>query len=108
MAIKRTVVFLLTAVMLSLAAIPPAGAATMEQKPSSTAVVYDVLFMRPLGVVATALGATLFIVGLPFTIPSRSVGVAAEKLVAAPFNFTFCRPIGNMDYLNDFEDQGNP
>lgn len=107
MAVKRTVAFLLTAIMLSVAAIP-AGAAAIKQEPSSTAVVYDVLLMRPLGLVATTVGAAMFIVGLPFTIPSRSVKVAADKLVVAPFNFTFRRPIGNMDYFNDFEEPRNP
>jgi hypothetical protein len=107
MAIKRTVAFMLTAIMLSFAAVP-AGAATMEKEPSSTAVVYDVLIMRPLGLAATTVGVAVFIVGLPFTIPTRSVGIAAEKLVAAPFTFTFRRPIGDMDYFNDYEEPGNP
>ena len=107
MAVKRTVAFLLTAIMLSVAAIP-AGAATIKQEPSSTAVVYDVLLMRPLGLVATTVGTAMFIVALPFTIPSRSVKVAADKLVVAPFNFTFRRPIGDMDYFNDFEEPRSP
>lgn len=106
MAVKKSVAFLLTAVMLSVAAIP-AGAAPIRQEPSSTAVVYDVLLLRPLGLVATTVGTALFIAGLPFTIPSQSVKVTADKLVAAPFNFTFRRPIGNMDYLNDFEEPRN-
>lgn len=103
MTLKRTVAFLLAAVMLSLAAVP-AGAATMEQEPSSTAIVFDVLITRPLGIVATAVGAAVFIVGLPFTIPTRSVGVAAEKLVADPLKFTFRRPVGEMDYYSGFEE----
>lgn len=107
MTVKRTVAFLLAAVMLSLAAIP-AGAAAIKQEPSSTAVVYDVLLMRPLGLVATTVGTALFVVGLPFTIPSRSVKVSADKLVVAPFNFTFQRPIGDMDYFNDFEGPRDP
>jgi len=106
MAFKRTVAFLLAAVILSLASVP-AEAATMEEEPSSTAIVFDVLITRPLGIVATAVGAAVFIVGLPFTIPTRSVGIAAEKLVADPLKFTFRRPVGEMDYFNGFEDPGN-
>lgn len=106
MAFKRTVAFLLAAVMLSMTAVP-AEAATMEEEPSSTAIVFDVLITRPLGIVATAVGAAVFIVGLPFTIPTRSVGIAAEKLVADPLKFTFRRPVGEMDYFNGFEDPGN-
>lgn len=103
MAAKRTAAFLLTIIMLSVAAIP-AGAAPIRQESSSTAVVYDVLLLRPLGLVATTVGTAVFIVGLPFTIPSRSVKVAADKLVVAPFNFTFRRPVGDMDYFNDFDE----
>lgn len=107
MALKRTVAFLLAAVMLSLAALP-AGAATMEEEPSSTAIVFDVLITRPLGIVATVVGAAVFIVGLPFTIPTRSVGITAEKLVAEPLKFTFRRPVGEMDYFNGFETRATP
>lgn len=103
MPLKRTVAFLLAAIMLSLAALP-AGAATMEEEPSSTAIVFDILITRPLGIVATAVGAAVFIVGLPFTIPTRSVGVAAEKLVVDPLAFTFRRPVGDIDNYNGFKD----
>ncbi len=106
MAFKRAVAFMLTAVMLVLAA-APAGAATMEEEPSSTAIVFDVLITRPLGIVATAVGAAVFIVGLPFTIPTRSVGVAADKLVVDPLKFTFRRPVGEMDYFNGFDAHEN-
>lgn len=103
MALKRTVTFLLIAVMLSLAVVP-AEAATMEEEPSSTAIIFDVLITRPLGIVATAVGTAVFIVGLPFTIPTRSVGVAAEKLVVDPLAFTFRRPVGQIDNFNGYED----
>lgn len=103
MPLKRTIAFLLAAIMLSLSALP-AQAATMEEEPSSTAIVFDVLITRPLGLVATAVGAAVFIVGLPFTIPTRSVGVAAEKLVVDPLAFTFRRPVGHIDNFNGFKE----
>lgn len=103
MMIKRTVAVLLVAVMLSLTVVP-AEAATMAEEPSSTAIVFDVLITRPLGIVATAVGAAVFIVGLPFTIPTRSVGLAAEKLVVDPLAFTFRRPVGQIDSFNGYED----
>lgn len=107
MALKRTVAFLLAALMLALAC-SPAQAATMEEEPSSTAIVFDVLITRPLGLVATAVGAGVFIVGLPFTIPTRSVGVAADKLIVDPLRFTFRRPVGEMDYFGGFEATERP
>lgn len=106
MAIKRTVAILLAALML-LAALP-ARAATMEDEPSSTAIAFDVLLTRPLGLAATVVGAAVFLVGLPFTIPTRSVGLSADKLVADPLRFTFRRPVGEMDYFDDFEKKRAP
>lgn len=103
MALKKTIAFLLITIMLSLTALP-VEAATMEEEPSSTAIVFDVLITRPLGIVATAVGTAVFIVGLPFTIPTRSVGVAAEKLVVDPLAFTFRRPVGHIDNFKGFEE----
>ncbi len=107
MALKRTVAFLLAALMLTLA-YSPAQAATIEEEPSSSAIVFDVLITRPLGLVATAVGAGVFIAGLPFTIPTRSVAVAADKLIVDPLRFTFRRPVGEMDYFNGFEAAEKP
>lgn len=99
---KKLITAILLAATLSSAA--PAHAMNMEgEKPSSTAIMFDLLLTRPLGLVATAVGTTVFIVGLPFTIPTGSVGLAAERLIADPLKFTFRRPVGeidNTDYYN--------
>lgn len=95
---KRTVSALLAALVLFLAVTPAEASSTMEKgEPSSTEIIFDVLIGRPLGIVATVLGTAVFIVGLPFTIPARSVGVTADKLIADPFKYTFARPVGDID-----------
>lgn len=58
------------------------------------AVVTDVLLVRPLGLAAVVIGTAVFIVALPFSIPSGSVGPTARVLIVEPFNHTFLRPIG--------------
>jgi hypothetical protein len=45
----------------------------------------DALIVRPVGV---------FIVTLPFSVPTASVNKAAKTLVGDPFLFTFDRPLG--------------
>lgn len=65
------------------------------REPSAESIVFDVLLVRPLGVAATAVGTVIFVAGLPFTVPTMSVGTAAKKLVAEPFVFTFGRPVGD-------------
>ena len=54
----------------------------------------DIILVRPISLAATVVGTAVFIVSLPFSIPSKSVGATAKALVADPFNFTFTRPVG--------------
>jgi hypothetical protein len=75
---------------------PFAGAASdptkTEATPGTTA--YDLVVVRPVGVVATVTGAALFVVGLPFSLISGQTESAAEQLIAKPGHYTFSRPIG--------------
>jgi hypothetical protein len=58
----------------------------------------DLLVARPLGVGAGILGTGIFILALPFTIPTGSVDDAAQTFVVKPFKFSFVRkfPDDNM------------
>ena len=58
--------------------------------------VVDALVVRPLGIVATILGAGLFVISLPFSLLGRNVGEAGSKLVVDPAKFTFVRPLGEF------------
>lgn len=58
------------------------------------AMVGDFFIARPMGLAATVVGTGLFIVSLPFTVLSNSVGDAAEALVATPARETFVRCLG--------------
>jgi hypothetical protein len=51
----------------------------------------DLIIARPLGVIAGIFGTGLFVVTLPFTIPTRSVDDAKEMLIIEPFRFSFVR-----------------
>jgi hypothetical protein len=64
----------------------------LDQEAEITA---DVLLVRPVSLVATVLGTALFMVALPFSIPSGSVGSTAQALIAEPFKYTFMRPVGD-------------
>jgi hypothetical protein len=85
---------------LCLAVAPSFGWASHDyqmSEPSGEQVLADAVIVRPVGLVATVIGAFVFVISLPFTIPSGSVGTAAKTLVGAPANFTFVRPIGEFD-----------
>ena len=65
-----------------------------EDEPSAEAMAADVLIARPLGIVATTLGAAVFLVSLPFSAAGGNVDEAAETLVVGPARETFVRCLG--------------
>ena len=64
---------------------------------SAEAIIADGLLLRPGGIVATVLGTVVFVVTLPFSIPTRSVDKAAQKLIVDPAKYTFVRPLGQIE-----------
>lgn len=67
---------------------PPKGEAR------ASAVMADAAIGRPLGLATTLIGTGVFLVNLPFTVPSQSVDTAAWGLVGRPGGWTFNRPLG--------------
>ena len=61
-------------------------------RPSAAAMFVDGVLVRPLGIVATALGS----VTLPFSALGGNVGEAGKSLVKDPARFTFARPLGEF------------
>jgi hypothetical protein len=90
---------LIPALALAVAA-PPALALDQDQitrQPTDDEMLADGLIARPMGLIATLIGAAAFVVTLPFTIPSNSYDRAASTLVAEPARYTFKRPLGQFD-----------
>ena len=63
-------------------------------EPTGTDITFDLMIARPLGFASTALGASLFVVTLPFAVATGSADNTAKALVAKPYNFTFVRDLG--------------
>jgi len=57
----------------------------------------DLIFARPIGVAAGIFGSALFVVSLPFTIPSGGVDEAVEMFIVKPFQFSFTREFPDED-----------
>lgn len=95
---RSTAAVILTALTLSLAT--PASA--QEHGPVTgdrgSDMAVDLVVVRPLGIVATVVGAAGFVLALPFTLPSGSAGETAREWVAQPFEYTFDRPLGDFDH----------
>jgi hypothetical protein len=73
-------------------------------EPNSAVMLMDAVVARPLGLATSIAGAGVFVVTLPFSLPSGSVGPAARGLVGQPAGWTFLRPLGQGDPR--FEDRG--
>jgi len=64
------------------------------QRPGFAAILGDVVFVRPLTLVATAVGSVIFVAFLPVTLATGTVGEAGMSLVVDPAATTFVRCLG--------------
>lgn len=83
---------LLWVALLGVLALP--AHAQREDEPSAGAMAADLIIARPLGIVATTLGAAAFVVSLPFSAAGGNVEQAADALVVGPARETFVRCLG--------------
>lgn len=93
--IKRS---LMCAAMAATVAVQPVLA--NEQLPKDRAsgdMFLDVVGARPIGLIAIVAGSVAFVVALPFTLFSGSVGSSADELVKKPIDYTFRRPLGQLE-----------
>lgn len=95
---KQSLVFIIIAslVFVPLGASALAEGNSMDEEISGEAMIADLVFVRPLGIVAVAVGSVFFIVSLPFSLLGGNSKDAAQKLVYDPANFTFSRPLGDF------------
>ena len=71
--------------------------AAEKAEPSPDEVAADLLFVRPVALSSIIVGAGIFVIGLPFTIPTKNLDLAWRKLVVAPTKYTFVKPLGQLD-----------
>jgi ribose/xylose/arabinose/galactoside ABC-type transport system permease subunit len=64
------------------------------QNPPAYAMMGDLLVARPLLIVATVIGAGLFVISLPFTALGGNVKAAGKSLVVEPGEAAFVRCLG--------------
>jgi hypothetical protein len=70
--------------------------AMAKEPDGGTWTLFDVMILRPAGVIACAMGLVASAVAMPFALPTGSQGKVAKTLVADPFMFTFARPVGQL------------
>ena len=65
-----------------------------EREPGAASMIVDGLVVRPISLVATVVGAVVFVITLPFSASGGNVDEAREKLVDRPAAYTFSRCLG--------------
>ena len=93
--LKRLVTSLSLTVFL---AVSLPGVALANERGTETgddvAIVFDLVVLRPVGLVATVGGFLVFIGSLPISIPTGSFKKSFRALVAQPATYTFWRSLG--------------
>ena len=82
---------------ISLICLPCASLADTVTGDKGGDMLIDLIVMRPLGLATTVVGSAVFVLGLPFTLPSGSVSESACELVKRPAAYTFARPLGEFN-----------
>ncbi len=59
-------------------------------------VIGDLLWVRPLGVMRIAMGATVFVISLPVTLPLKKADEAKEFLITYPYYYFIKRRLREM------------
>jgi hypothetical protein len=96
----------LVILMISVLLIAPFASSAMAEEyferedPSGGMMIFDFLVVRPVGIVATAVGSVFYVVSLPFSLLGQNPGEAGVALVKEPAAYTFTRPLG------EFPEQG--
>ena len=97
---KKTLVLLMVASLLTI----PFGSTVMAEEyfetddPAGAAMIFDLCVVRPVGLVATAIGTVAFVISWPFSALGNNSNVAGQKLVAEPAAYTFKRPLGAFQH----------
>ncbi len=97
---RKTIVALAAAACISMATLPAMAddryGDSISAAPSPEAMAFDLVVVRPLGVVATIAGTVLFVASLPIDLLAWNVKDPAQRLVVEPARFTFTRDLGEM------------
>ena len=96
--VKKTLVILMITILLAptLATTALAEEYFEKEDPSGGMMLADFIFVRPIGIAATAIGSIFYVVSLPFSLLGENPGEAGIALVKEPAAYTFTRPLGEF------------
>ena len=94
---KLLAVFLISAlVFFHFASMAPAKEYLDDLDEKGGYMIGDLVVMRPLGIIATAVGSIAYVISLPFSLGGGNEEEARQKLIIEPAKYTFTRPLGDL------------
>jgi hypothetical protein len=99
--VKKSLIIMMIAAMMvvPLTTSALAGEYFEAEDPSGGAMMFDLAVVRPVGIVATAVGCVFFVISSPFSALGGNIDTAGEKLVKDPVAYTFKRPLGEFESM---------
>jgi hypothetical protein len=104
----KRIILILTITLLSMTALPVLAEQPLPPDPTMTGrftaqpmgefIIFDALVLRPLGLVSMAVGAGGAVFAYPWAAPSHTEDRVDRELIQKPYWYTFCRPIGDIDF----------
>ncbi len=105
---KRLFLILTAIAMLSATAVPvlaqqplppdPNLSGRITAPPQGEFILFDVFILRPLGLASMAIGAASSTVAYPVARASNSTNRVTRELIQKPYEYTVCRPVGDIDF----------
>jgi hypothetical protein len=73
----------------------PTPPSAPKQAPDGNRILFDLIFLRPAGIIACGVGVLATVASLPFAIPSKSKPYSS--LLEDAGNYTIFRPLGEIE-----------
>jgi hypothetical protein len=104
----KKIALILTIALLAMTAIPalaqmplppdPTASGRFTAEPAGEFILFDALILRPLGLASMGVGAVGSMAAYPWSRPSHTEDRVTRELIQKPYWYTFCRPIGDIDF----------
>ena len=104
----KRIILILTITLLSMTALSVLAEQPLPADPTLTGrstaeppgefIILDALLLRPLGLVAMTVGAGSAAIAYPWSKASHSEDQVKRELLQKPYWYTFCRPMGDIDF----------
>ena len=93
---KKIVILMMVCCFVLLFSLVASAEDGSPKSPSTSDIAWDMLWIRPLGVIGAALGGTAYVISFPVTSFLHKTDEAKEILITDPYHYYLQRPLGEL------------